>query len=524
MTREQRSPRTDRRLVRLLLEVGGTAVAFKLLAEVAEIFVTPSGASYIFPAAGVILAAGVGLGWHGVLGVYLGSLMTSWGVASTPAGLLAFTLIHATATAIAMLGAASRPLRSSRRLLRVVLYGGVVSQLVSAALGSLVLVWFGQLSPRGTVLLENLLLWWFGDAVLAVVVGLPLLLAIRPALLLSGEHSRLTRTWITRPGRLSVSIVLMLVAVGTIALLDSLEWPLREWMSLLLLLPIGHAAYVGGAGAALIVNLCGAVVYFLLVLGVQPETLSGESFAVLGPLWAMLALLTGVAAGGGLLIGAHRAVLVRLREHERRLERDFDQMLSSLSAAIEAKDPTTLGHVERVAELAVEVGQRLGLPADQLRILRYGALLHDVGKIGVPEAILNKPGELTEGEHEVMERHVEIGLKILADAETLREVLPLVRYHQERWDGRCEGVAYPGYYGLREEQIPLAARILAAVDSFDAMTNDRPYRAARGVDEAVSELRREAGRQFDPLVVQALLDVLGSAPHGPRLGQGGDAA
>jgi putative nucleotidyltransferase with HDIG domain len=197
-----------------------------------------------------------------------------------------------------------------------------------------------------------------------------------------------------------------------------------------------------------------------------------------------------------------------VRAQQLRLERDFERTVASLAAAIEAKDPTTEGHVQRVAQLSVLVGRKLGLDDRKLRTLRYGAMLHDVGKIGVPEEILNKPGGLTPEEKDLMEQHVEIGLRIIRDVEGLHEIDPLIRYHQERWDGARTGVRYPGYFGLAGEEIPLEARILSVVDAFDAITHDRPYRSGSPVEIAIEELRRESGRQFDPRLVEALIDVV----------------
>jgi putative nucleotidyltransferase with HDIG domain len=166
-----------------------------------------------------------------------------------------------------------------------------------------------------------------------------------------------------------------------------------------------------------------------------------------------------------------------------------------------------------VARLAERLGQELGLGGGDLQLLAYGALLHDVGKIGVPEAILNKKGPLDDAETTIMHQHVEIGLKILGNIEVMREVLPLVKYHQERWDGKRDGVTYPGYFGLRGENIPLGARILAVIDALDAITNDRPYRQARNAAQALAELDREAGAQFDPRVVAVLHELLEREPE-----------
>src|SRR5207248_6732902 len=130
---------------------------------------------------------------------------------------------------------------------------------------------------------------------------------------------------------------------------------------------------------------------------------------------------------GGLLSGRNRILLGRVEEQKRQLRQDFERIVVALSAAIEAKDATTEGHVQRVAALTVEVGRRLGLAERELTLLRYGALLHDVGKIGVPERVLNKPGPLDDEERRVMETHVEIGVRILSGIDVLQEVVPLIR-------------------------------------------------------------------------------------------------
>jgi putative nucleotidyltransferase with HDIG domain len=239
--------------------------------------------------------------------------------------------------------------------------------------------------------------------------------------------------------------------------------------------------------------------------GSDPAALLQE---VLAPGYTTVGVFSVFALVGGWLAGRNRHLLDQVRAHELQLERDFERTVASLAAAIEAKDPTTEGHVQRVAHLAVLVGRRLTMGDRELRILRYGAMLHDVGKIGVPETILNKPDGLTPAEKQVMEEHVEIGLRIIRDVEALHEVEPLIRYHQERWDGVRAGVRFPGYFGLAGEEIPLSARVLSVVDAFDAITHDRPYRRGAPVEAALEELRREAGRQFDPRLVEILTDVL----------------
>jgi HD-GYP domain-containing protein (c-di-GMP phosphodiesterase class II) len=185
------------------------------------------------------------------------------------------------------------------------------------------------------------------------------------------------------------------------------------------------------------------------------------------------------------------------------LERAYLGTAEALSAALEAKDSYTAEHSRSLVQRAEAVGRLLGMPEWGLRTLRYGAAFHDIGKLAVPEAILNKPGPLTVEEFEIVQRHTVIGEQILAPIEFLADVLPLVRSAHERWDG----AGYPD--GLAGEEIPLGARIVFACDTYEAMTAPRPYRAALPEEEARAELRTVAGTQLDPRVVEALLAVIG---------------
>jgi putative two-component system response regulator len=169
--------------------------------------------------------------------------------------------------------------------------------------------------------------------------------------------------------------------------------------------------------------------------------------------------------------------------------------VAALANAVEAKDPSTERHCQRLANLAARLGTQAGLDGLELEAVAYGALLHDVGKIGVPEAILTKPAPLDSMEWDLMRRHPEIGERICEPLASAGSFLPIVRHHHERWDGR----GYPD--GLRGEAIPLGARIVGLVDAFDAMTHDRPYRRAMPTAVAVNELWRESGGQFDRALV-----------------------
>ncbi|MDX6672046.1 MAG: hypothetical protein QOI91_2409 [Solirubrobacteraceae bacterium] len=190
------------------------------------------------------------------------------------------------------------------------------------------------------------------------------------------------------------------------------------------------------------------------------------------------------------------------------LESAFMRTLAVLSDALEAKDAYTAAHAREVADLAEAVGTRLGMADDARRTLRYGALLHDVGKIAMSTEILRKPGPLTPEEFEEVKTHTIVGAQMLERIPFYADVHPLVRSAHERWDG----AGYPD--GLAGEDIPLGSRIICACDAFHAMTSDRPYRAAMPRADALAELRAHSGTQFDAGVVGALLAVLGAAAAG----------
>lgn len=196
----------------------------------------------------------------------------------------------------------------------------------------------------------------------------------------------------------------------------------------------------------------------------------------------------------GLLAGWLSTREGRALQHAADMSRDA---LKALVAALDAREHQTEQHSHRVAELAGRIGRRLRLDSRSLTVLREAAVLHDVGKIGVPDQVLLKPGPLTDEERRIMQRHAEMGYEILSAATHLREVAELVHAHHERFDG----TGYPR--GLAGQAIPLGARIFAIADVYDALTSDRPYRSAMAHDEAMRLIDEQNGRAFDPDVVAA---------------------
>lgn len=499
VTRENPDP------VRSAASAALTAVAFAIASLIASRFADESGASYLFPPAAVMMVGGAIAGWWGLLGVLIGHLATPWGAGSTAAGVAAFSIVHGATTAVAVVALHEPRGGTPARLRRVVGYGAVLAPVVSVVLGVAFFALLGRIpaDPAAIALLAGR--WLVADVVAALVVGLPLLVMVSPRHALGPKTEAALRKWIgDRNAVLQQTAMVLCTWLLAVVITVSLESGFPHWLAVLLVAPVSYAAWTGGVGAAIVTN--GVAVVGWIALALAMVEVHGP--AVLEPLYATVTLLSAGALVGGLAVGANRFLLERIRTQRSDLEEGFAAIVSSLSAAIEAKDPLTDGHLHRVADLAVTVGAKLGLEGEDLDTLGYAALLHDIGKIGVPEAVLNKPGPLSPSERDAIEKHVEIGVRILEPVKVLAPVLPLVKYHQERWDGLTEGVRYPGYFGLVGERIPLGSRILAVVDAWDAMTNDRPYRRGMPIGVAMAELRAEAGRQFDPAVVSALLAVI----------------
>ena len=202
------------------------------------------------------------------------------------------------------------------------------------------------------------------------------------------------------------------------------------------------------------------------------------------------------------------AAALRHAERRAQLHSSVRPLMAALATAIDERDVYTAGHSEAVADTSCALGQRLGLGPLDLLELESAALLHDLGKLAIPEEVITKPGPLTEKEAALVRGHPRLGAELLATVTGMEPAATIVRFHHERWDGS----GYPD--GLRHREIPLASRIIAACDAYDAMTSDRPYRRALPPETALERLRAGSGSQFDPDVVECLTEAIYGAPAG----------
>ena len=237
----------------------------------------------------------------------------------------------------------------------------------------------------------------------------------------------------------------------------------------------------------------------------QMQTYKGIAFVTLSSL-LIFQLLHGELKRREKEYSLHQAevhnLLSKLQKSNLEIKEAYDDTIKGWAQTLELRDLETHGHSERVVKFATAIGKEMNFPQDELRHLRWGALLHDIGKLGIPDRILGKQGNLDKEEREEINRHPIYGYDLLKSIEYLQPILDIPHYHHEKWDGS----GYPS--GLRGEEIPLAARIFAVVDVWDAMTSDRPYRKALPENEAIRYITEQSGKHFDPIIVQSFLNLI----------------
>lgn len=531
------------RFVEWLRRGNGVRLALSASAGLFGVLIRDWSGGLVFPSTPAIsLTAGLLFGWLGIAGTIAGQFAAVWIVRDNPADALVLSLSFALAGAagwaifnyVPKLGRGLPNLRSFLWTLAAALVGGLTGAVLT-------LISSGPAGPTsGTSPALWIWTWGTGALVSTALLAPPILLLFDRygrrwmvpipgefrgedrqqggSIPGSGEETVIVFAAPARQGRNRLKDLLlgswMVLASAAVGL--TLVWFLprgNEWTTFVYLLPILWAALHYGLRGGILAASGSGICHLLGLAGLV--LLLGMSSEIGREVWTGRADLLILSVAGA-LVGWSRQREVRLREEliesNRLLRRDLVRVSDALIQAVEAKDAYTGGHLRRVSEYAVAVGEKLGLRGRDLETLHYASLLHDVGKLGVPESVLRKEGPLDAQETGQMRLHPEIGARMLERLELLRGAAPLVLHHQERFDGERDG-QHPGYpQGLSGEQIPLGARIIAVVDAFDAMTTTRPYRNALPQVEAAAVLRRERGRQFDPQVVDAFLNCLAERP------------
>jgi HD-GYP domain-containing protein (c-di-GMP phosphodiesterase class II) len=491
--------------VRLWLGVVAVALAWAVLNRASALFEIRPGLTFFFPAAAVTVVAGAWLRYWGAVAVFAGNLLLPWGAAATglvPA--ILFSLPGALwAALVALLVGLGRVPWS--RLWSFLHIGVLAGSAAAAALGSALLATL--VGPWSlSTFLANAARWWVSDFVAAAVFGMALVVVVRPQCVLSEEEVRQWRLWWGRPSDWLLVGALAVGGEAVILLVSRVTVARVHWLAVLLLPALTVAGMRGGLGAGLATNGLVSALYVASVFffAFHRDTAAADLSAMYGNLLVFF----GFAVFGGLMGGRNLQLLEIVRRQGEELATGLERTVEALAVAIEARDAGTDQRLWRIVRLAELVGREVGLAAHELEVLRRAAVLHNVGRVGVPERILMSPVSLRPEEVELIRaRQVELGAEILGRVEFLSPVAAIVRYQKERWDGQRTG-PFAGYFGLKGEEIPIGARILSVVLAYDSMTHDRPFRRAMTREAAVAELWRCSGAQFDPAVVAAFTRVL----------------
>jgi len=488
----------------LVLRMGLVAMLWALLSAAGQLFEVSPGISFFFPAAAICVLAGAWLGPWGALALLPANYLAPWGAA---VGVWPGLLFGLPAAAWALLVALLPPFggTTGKRSARFVFYGVVSGSLLCSLVGNGALVVTGA-TATGGAFMRGLWTWWIGDLAAGLALGLPMVVLAAPHRLLADRDIRLWRTW--RRSRRDVAVMISLAGLGCLAawLLSTSTGGSVHWFAVFLVPAIAAASWRGGVGSGVIANGLVSMAYVALVV---PTLHHGGDNVIVGlaSAYANLILFSAFAALVGVLASTNQELLDQVREQGEAVANGLEDAVGALAAAIELKVKSGDGHVQRVARLSAAIAVEMGFSREAVAVLRRAAILHDVGKVGVPEELLRKPALLTDAERQQLRDYVDLGVQILERVEFLAPVLDVLRFADERWDGKTSG-EFPARFGLKGEEIPLSSRIVAASCAFDALTHDRPFRTRLTVEGAIAEVWRNSGRKFDPRVVDAVTRVV----------------
>lgn len=486
-------------------------------------FVHPS-ATPVWPPTGIALAALLVLGYRAAAGVFLGAFLanlTTYGTVWTSLGIATGNTLEAViGTYLVNRYANGRDVfNHPRDIFRFALLGAITSTIVSATMGvtSLALGGFAAWSDYPSIWLT----WWLGDATGALIFTPLLVLWARDPRGRWGGQKPLEHVLFLLAFLIVSGVVFSGLFPFTYLTVPFLVWAAfrfdqRETAAVIVLLTVVAVSatvrelgpFVGATPNASLLSLQ-AFTSIMAMFALPLASIVAERRAADRKAIAEFYSAKWTAGDLHLQVRHQNALLeYRVRERTQELEDAYLETLERLTAAAELRDEYTGQHTRRVGELSEALARNLGLPVDQATLIRRAATLHDVGKIGIADQILLKRGPLSREEIDVMKTHAAVGARILTGGRSPLMVLAeeIALTHHERWDGS----GYPR--GLKGEAIPLAGRIVAVADAFDALLSHRPYRDALPMEEAISLITAGAGTHFDPMVVDALLVHLRRAP------------
>lgn len=301
---------------------------------------------------------------------------------------------------------------------------------------------------------------------------------------------------------LAANLAILLVILASLALGDARY---IEYLMIVFALPVGMSSFIIRPGSSFWFAGLTAIGYTISSL-FTGYTWEYNLTAVMA-LFALAFMTWATASQLEQTLSRNDKLLLDLKKSNDEIQTAYQTTLEGWSRALEIRDRETQGHTKRVTELTLQIARRMKFDDETLTHIHRGVLLHDIGKLGIPDEILRKPNSLTEKEMRIMRLHPQIAIELLKPIEYLKPALNIPRYHHEKWDGS----GYP--HGLRGEEIPLEARIFAVVDVFDALTHDRVYRKAMKIEEAVEYIRSEAGKHFDPVVVEVFAKEVASGEN-----------
>ncbi|MGQ9834923.1 MAG: HD domain-containing phosphohydrolase [Thermoanaerobaculaceae bacterium] len=478
-----------------------------LLNRLSSVFEFIPGVTFFYPPAAATVMGAAALGPWAALAVWLGNFLSPWGAAQGPLYAALFGLPEVAFCLLTVAALQRAEARTRGQLAHVVVFGIGLGSLVSAAFGSLLLVMaappgFG--GPTEKVLL-GFFAWWFSDLAAAVTLGLTGVVLVRPQAVLTFEEQTFYKRWWQQRNFPQVLFGAVLVA-GAMFTLVRVTGAKPHWFALFFAPVLAMAAFRGGTGAALVTNGWVSGLYLGLVVSFYSSRVQAVTVE-LASVYGQLLLFTMMAWLLGWQSAVNRTLIRQVEQQSRDLEVTLDEVAKLLARSVEAKETGNQGHSQRVATLARMVGEAMGLSPEELKTLRLAALLHDIGKMRVSETLLNQAVELEPGNKRQLRKELRQNLESLKHVELLRPILAVVEATRERYDGQGSG-EFVTLQGLAGEKIPLLSRIIAPVCAYDVMTHPKPWRAAFTREEAVAELWRCSGRQFDPNVVQALTGIL----------------